>query len=184
MVQWRAHNNMGKQFVYVNQFIARRPLGTRPTSPPSSPSELCPEVLINKNEDLQTSQKTWEHKTTLISWKLTVVGLHSKYCIYLKYNCSSEDIPTSVFIIAYPSDMYSIIKTVPFWSRKFIKITHKIIWIMKEACKPTSICLYVAYLKIYPNLFLLSSHFCRRHTALQRSLVATVVPSTPKRGCF
>lgn len=22
---------------------------------------------------------------------------------------------------------------------------------MKEACKPTSICLYVAYLKIYPN---------------------------------
>lgn len=24
-----------------------------------SPSELCPEVLINKNEDLQTIQKTW-----------------------------------------------------------------------------------------------------------------------------
>lgn len=80
--------------------------------------------------------KRHEHKTTLISWKLTAVGLHSKYCMYLRYNCSSEAIPTSVFIIAYPSDMYSIIKTVPFWSWKFIKITHKIIWIMKEACKP------------------------------------------------
>lgn len=44
----------------------------------------------------------------------------------------SEAIPTSVFIIAYPSDMYNIIKTVPFWSWKFIKITHKIIWIMKR----------------------------------------------------
>lgn len=129
----------------VNQFIARRPLGTKPTSAPLSQRSSSTKRRIYKQFQRH------EHKMTLISWNLTAVGLHSKYCIYLKYNCSSEVVQTSVFILAYPFDMYSMIKTVPFWSWKCIKITHKIIWIMIEACKPTSICLYVAYLKVYPN---------------------------------
>lgn len=38
-----------------------------------------------------------------------------------------------MFIITYPFEMHSIIKT-RFWSWKYLNITHKIIWVMKEAC--------------------------------------------------
>lgn len=109
LVSGRVNGQKGKEdvrerFVYVNQFIARRPLGGKASAsaPPSSAQRSSStKVRIYKQAKRQ------ERKMTMIIWKLeTAAGLHSIHGIISQRELLSRFSPNCPMVVISTSFWY------------------------------------------------------------------------------